>query len=136
MTFVLDGSVAIAEAFRDERTPQIDAAMDRAAAEKAYVPPIWRFEVANGLLMGVRRGRMTTEQHKAALEQYATMGLTMDPDCNNFAWSDTVRLAEKHGLTAYDASYLELALRRRLDLATLDKALARAARAEGVGLVL
>jgi predicted nucleic acid-binding protein len=136
LSFVLDGSVALANAFADERTPETNAAMDRAAAERAQVPPIWRLEVANGLLVGVRRGSMTRRLMDDVLAEFALMDLAADPDCDSHAWSDTVRLAEKHALTAYDASYLELALRRRLPLATLDGALARAARAEGVALIL
>lgn len=136
MSFVLDGSVALADAFADERTPATNATMDRAAAERAEVPPVWRLEVANGLLIGVRRGRMTKQLMADVLAEFARMDLAADPDSDAHAWSDTVRLAEQHALTAYDASYLELALRRRLPLATLDSALARAARAEGVALVL
>ena len=60
------------------------------------------------------------------------MDILQDPETGRQAWSQTIRLADLHRLTAYDASYLELALRRRLPLATLDAALARAATAEGV----
>jgi predicted nucleic acid-binding protein len=136
LSFVLDGSVALANAFADERTPETNAAMDRAAAERAPVPPIWRLEIANGLLAGARRGRMSRQTMADVLAEFTRMDLAIDPDCDAHAWSATVRLSEKHALTAYDASYLELALRRPLPLATLDAALARAARAEGVALVL
>jgi predicted nucleic acid-binding protein len=136
LSFVLDGSVALAWCFDDEATPAVDDAMLEAGAAGAWVPPLWRWEVANGLLLGTRRGRMTEAKREASIDLLQAMAVRIDPDCDAHAWSDTVRLAEKHALTAYDASYLELALRRRLPLATLDAALARAARAEGVALVL
>lgn len=134
MILVLDGSYTLAWCFEDETNPAIDATMLRAAAQGAIVPAIWRLEVANGLNAGVRRGRLTSARRDAVLAALAQMGIATDPDTDRHAWSGTVRLADAHGLTIYDASYLELAIRRNLPLATLDAALVRAA--NGVGLAV
>lgn len=132
MTLVLDGSVAIAWCFRDERTAALDSLRLHVAATSAVVPSIWPLEVANALLMGVRRGRVTPEGRDDLLQAFEQLGLEHDADTRLHAWGEINRLAGQHGLTIYDAAYLELALRRRLPLATLDTALARAAIAEGV----
>lgn len=106
------------------------------AERGAVVPSLWRLEVANGLLGAVRRGRLAVERRDALLEALLEMDIAIDAETDLHAWSGTVRLAEAHGLTAYDAAYLELAQRRRLPLATLDAALAQAAREAGVALSL
>lgn len=126
---MLDGSAALAWCFDSESTPAIEALMFRVAERGAIVPSLWRLEVANGLLVGVRRGRLTAARRDEVLATLLEMEIAIDDETDRFAWSGTVRLAEAHGLTAYDAAYLELAQRRRLPLATLDAALARAARA-------
>lgn len=106
------------------------------AERGAVVPSLWRLEVANGLLAAVRRGRLTAARRDALLAALLDMDIAIDTETDLHAWSGTVRLAEAHGLTAYDAAYLELAQRRRLPLATLDAALAQAAREAGVALSL
>lgn len=132
MTLVLDGSVAIAWCFLDERTPSVDALHVRVGQGGAIVPAIWPLEVANVLLLAVRRGRLTPANKVLAVEALLDLAILTETDTDRYVWSDITRLAEKHRLTAYDASYLELALRRRLPLATLDAALTRAATAEGI----
>lgn len=132
MTLVLDGSVAIAWCFRDERTPALDALRTRVATSSAVVPSIWPLEVANALLMGVRRGRIAAQERDHLLQAFEQLDLEHDAETRLHAWGGINRLAGQHRLTVYDACYLELALRRRLPLATLDAALARAAIAEGL----
>lgn len=135
MSLVLDGSAVLAWCFEDETTPAIDALMQRVADVGAVVPSIWRLEVANALHAGIRRGRMTSVIRDLLLEALADMPVDVDPETNRQAWTRTVRLAEQYGLTIYDASYLEVALRRSLPLASLDKALRNAAAAAGVSLL-
>lgn len=108
---------------------------DRVLSLGAIAPVIWRLEVANGLAMIRRRGRMTEEDATRALSHLSLMPIEPDPETWSRAWSDTLALAEGHRLTVYDAAYLELALRRRLPLATLDKELREAAGACGVEVV-
>jgi predicted nucleic acid-binding protein len=98
----------------------------------ATVPVIWRLEVANGLTMIRRRGLMTNDAATRALSSLALMPIEPDGETWPRAWAETGSLADTHRLTVYDAAYLELALRRGLPLATLDKELRGAAGACGV----
>lgn len=132
MSLVLDASVTIAWFFEDERTPPVVAVLDRIVESEAIVPPVWRIEVANALQMAVRRGRMVLQARAASLAQLETLAITCDEACVKHCWGRSLALADQHGLTLYDATYLELALRRRLPLATLDQKLRRAAEAEGL----
>jgi predicted nucleic acid-binding protein len=85
--------------------------------------------------MGVRRNRHDAAFRDATLADLALLPIHVDPETDRHAWGATRRMAERHGLTLYDAAYLELAQRRGLPLATLDEELREAARAEGVGLL-
>lgn len=129
--FVLDNSIAMAWSFEDEASDYADAALDRLAHTSALVPVLWPLEVANALLMGERRGRSTEAETRRWLAILASLPITIDPDSNANVWSDTLTLARGHGLTAYDAAYLELDIRRGLPLATIDKKLKKAAEAVG-----
>lgn len=135
MSLVLDGSLALSWYFEDERTDASRAVLEEVAERGALVPPHWPLEVANGLQMAVRRKRIDVAFRDRALANLATMMIEVDPECQARAWSGAVRLADAHVLTLYDAAYLELAERRRLRLATLDRSLARAAGAVGVALI-
>lgn len=82
--------------------------------------------------MGVRKGRTDAEFRDAALRDLALLPIKVDLETDRRAWHETAGLASRHGLTLYDAAYLELALRRRLPIATLDRELIAAAIAENV----
>ncbi len=135
MTLVLDSSVALAWIYADEGTERIQQLVERVIVAGAYVPTLWRLEVANSLLMAVRKGRIDAAFRDAALRDLAELNIMADLQTDVFAWSSTLRLAEKHRLTIYDAAYLELALRRALPLASLDKELRAAGDAAGVTLL-
>lgn len=132
MTLVLDASMAIAWLFEDERTDATEVVLDRVAGAGAIVPTIWKLEVASGLQAAMRRGRIDISARNAALSRLGALGIETDPETGLHAWMDTLALADRHGLTPYDASYLELAIRRRLPLATLDAALVRAGKTDGI----
>ncbi len=132
MSLVLDSSAALAWVYSGETTDAIRQVFSGLMERGAWVPAIWRFEVANVLEMGVRRGRHDAAFRDATLADMAFLPITVDPETDRHAWSATLRLAERHALTVYDAAYLELAQRRGLPLATLDAELRRAAKAEGV----
>jgi len=132
VTLVLDSSISLAWCFHDEQTPQINSILLRAARQGARAPILWRFEVANGLVVAQRRNRIQADLRKLLLAKLMGLDLELDADADGRIWSTTVELADLYGLTVYDAAYLELAQRRRLPLATLDAALARAAKAAGV----
>ena len=134
MSLVLDASLALAWYFPDETTPATEAVLDRVVEAGAVVPALWRLELANGLLVAVRRRRISAAYRNASLADLAQMQIETDPETDVHAWSVSLRLAEMHELSLYDAAYLELAQRRRLPLATLDQGLRRAA--EQLGLML
>ncbi len=135
MTLVLDSSAALAWSFVDETTPAIDDVMGQVAAVGAVVPALWRLEVANVLQIAVRRRRITAHHRDSALTILGAMDIRTDPETDRYAWSTTLRLADRFGLTVYDASYLELAQRLSLPLASLDRALRVAAIGAGVDLL-
>jgi predicted nucleic acid-binding protein len=132
VSFVVDSSAALAWVYRDETTEAISEVFARLTEGGAWVPMLWRLEVANVLEMGVRRGRHDATFRDATLADLALLPISVDPETDRQAWSATLRLAERHRLTMYGAAYLELAQRRGLPLATLDAELRDAASAEGV----
>ena len=129
---VLDSSVTLSWCFDDEATPAVDAVMRRVAAEGAVVPSLWRYEIANGLQMALRRKRIDAGFRERMLERIDLLHIQLDSDSDGYAWTASVQIASRHDLTVYDAAYLELAQRRRVDLATLDAALIGAAAVGGV----
>ena len=135
MSLVLDASLTLTWYFDDEATPGTEAVLDRVSEAGAVVPGLWRLEVANGLQSALRRGRIASEYRDEALAELAQLPIAIDADTGTYAWTTTLRLAERFGLTIYDATYLELAQRRSLSLATLDKALREAATALDVTLL-
>lgn len=132
MSLVLDSSITLAWAYSDEATQPVTQIFDLLSQGGAWVPGLWRLEVANVLEMGVRRKRHDKNFRDATLADLAQLPIQVDPQTDQQAWSATLRLAERHQLTLYDAAYLELALRRNLPLATLDEDLLRAAKAEKI----
>jgi predicted nucleic acid-binding protein len=130
--FVLDGSVALAWYFKDEAEPYADAVAAHFPGVPAIVPAIWPLEVANAVLMGERRKRSTEAQATRWLGYLGSLPIIVDDDGTSRAWSDVLRLARAQSLSAYDAAYLELALRRGLPLATLDDKLKAASATLGV----
>ena len=130
--FVLDCSIAMSWCFEDEASADADLLLDRLRGEGAIVPMLWSWEVANVLNSAVRRGRLAPGDVTARLGLLATLPIEVDPEGASRAWRETLMLAQAHSLTAYDAAYLELALRHGAELATLDKDLRVAAVALGL----
>lgn len=136
MSFVVDNSVALAWCFEDEQTPEIMAVLDRAAETGAFAPQLWPIEALNGLLMAERRGRINGSVRHRLAGFLHDLPVSVDDETAFRIWSATATLAETQRLTVYDATYLELAMRLGLPLATNDKPLATAARDVGVPLIL
>ncbi|RYD27795.1 MAG: PIN domain-containing protein [Verrucomicrobiaceae bacterium] len=136
VSFAVDTSVAITWLLHDEKTAASEALLDRLVngGEKAAAPPLLFYELANAMAMAVKRGRIGNSAKRGLLDFFGLLPVEPDGDSTRLVLSSTHLVAEKHGLTLYDASYLELALRRGLPLATNDAALIRAALAEGVRL--
>ena len=134
--FILDASVTLPWRFEDEATVWTEALLNRVArGEEVIVPAHWALEVANGLLTALRRGRVTAWQVREFCEDLAAFPIRVERAYVPEQWSAIISLAERHGLTVYDASYLELSQRYSLPLATLDRDLRKAARAASVPLV-
>ena len=132
--FVLDCSVVLAWYFPDEANSYADAVARQLSTIDAIVPSLWPLEVANGILMGERRKRSTIEQSTRWLAFLESLPITIDGEPAANALRETLTIARTHGLSAYDAAYLELAIRRRLPIATLDRRLRIAAAGSGVAL--
>jgi predicted nucleic acid-binding protein len=130
--FVLDGSVTLAWCFPDEKAPYPQAVLDSLAHARAVVPSLWPLEVANAWLVGERRNRCTQADTTHWTGFLTPLPISVDDETTARAWGDILSLARTHRLSAYDAAYLELALRRGLPLATLDGPLKAAAAATGV----
>lgn len=132
--FVLDCSIVLAWYFMDEKDPYADAVAAGLPNSTALVPSLFHLEIANNLVVGERRRRSTQAQATAFLGRLAALPIVVDAQTVQRAWTETIALARTHGLSAYDAAYLELAVRQSLPLATLDDKLKNAASALGVPL--
>jgi predicted nucleic acid-binding protein len=132
VSLVLDPSLALSWYFEDERTPTADKLLDQVVDAGAVVPSLWRLEIANGFQMAIRRKRIDAAFRDNALAQLATMPISVDPDTDTYVWTTLLQLADNFQLTAYDAAYLELAQRRKLPLATLDRRLLAACKTLGL----
>ena len=129
MPFVIDASIAGAWILPDEADTLADDCQRALLVDQAIVPAIWWFETRNLLIMSERRGRLDRTATAKALDILAVYPIVRDEQPDGPALLD---LARFHGLTAYDAAYLELAVRTKSPIATLDKRLAVAAQKENV----
>ncbi|HOB73812.1 MAG TPA: type II toxin-antitoxin system VapC family toxin [Phycisphaerae bacterium] len=134
-SFVIDASVAMAWCFLEEATPATSELLDRMETETAAVPAWWFLEVTNVLALAERRGRITPAQVAGFIALVEDFGLEVDDQAPARAFTHLLPLCRSHGLTSYDAVYLDLALRRGLPLASLDEELRAAAEACGVKLL-
>ena len=137
MTFVLDASVTMSWLLADAKPVDARYAAAVLAAMRdpnthAAVPATWGLEVTNVLARAESKALLTEAQSEAFLEMLASLQIEADLDTFSHATSDTLHLARRYRLSSYDASYLELAMRAGLPLATLDTDLAKAARKAGV----
>ncbi len=132
MSFVLDNSVALAWCFEDEQSPAVMALLDRVTETGAVAPLLWPLEALNGLLVAERRRRLNAATRAALTAFLRELPIMLELDTAERAWGEAAQLAERFRLSVYDATYLELALRRRLPLASLDQGLGEAAGAMGV----
>ena len=132
--FVLDNSVAMAWCFRDEKNPYADAVFEALETGQALAPAIWPLEAGNVLLTAERRNRIDHAGvvHFLSLFQKLSIKIEQEPPERMFA--EIVSLARTLHLTTYDASYLDLAMRTGLPIATQDKTLAKAAKKHHVAI--
>ncbi len=124
--WVLDASVTLPWFFADKATPFTEGLLDRLAAQPIWAPALWVLECANVLQSAQRRNRIDTRRRTEIVDQLSALPVRVDHEPLTFATID--RMAAAHGLSAYDAAYVELALRRSLTLVSLDVRLLAAAR--------
>jgi predicted nucleic acid-binding protein len=132
---VLDASVALGWCFKNEATEAVDRVLERLATEAAYVPAIWHLEIANVLALGERRRRITPARSAEFIALLETLAIVVDEETPSRAFGRVLDLAREERLTAYDAAYLELAMRLGLPLASKDSDLCDAAERVGVSVL-
>ncbi len=134
--WVIDASIALSWLLPDEVSDLALAVRDDLPrAEAVWVPAHWRLEVCNSLWMAERRKRLDAAGVTQAADLFLKLPVTTDPDTNDRAGRETLSLARQHGLSVYDAAYLELVLRRGTSLASLDGPLRLVAKKLGVSLL-
>jgi predicted nucleic acid-binding protein len=131
---VLDNSVIMAWCFRDVGEDYADIVLDSLVKHEALVPGIWPLEVANVLVAAERRGRLSETDSIRFLALLADLPLRVIQESPNRVTGEILALARETGLSSYDASYLDLAMREGVPLATLDQGLRKAAAKVGVEL--
>lgn len=129
---VLDCSVAVSWCFEDEASPVTDTILERVRDEGALVPALWHLELGNVLVQAERRQRLTAAATATRLALIGALPIVTDDQTPDRALREVLTLAGAEGLTTYDASYLELAMRTGLPLASRDAALVDAARRCGI----
>ena len=129
---VLDASVAVSWCLKDENDRYAIGVLEQLHDHAVTAPAIWPLEVGNSLLVAERRARMTSEDLAQALGFLLRLPVECEHQDPGHCFSVVLPIAHEHGLSAYDASYLELAMREGLPLATMDTHLAHAARKCGV----
>ncbi len=137
MSLVLDASFCLSWIFARERADQAELAdrvLQRRDQERWIVPTIWPLEVANALLVAERHAVIQARQSDNFLRKLAALRIPLDPFAGDLTQPRLLALARQHNLSAYDACYLELALRQGARLASFDRRLQLAARAEGCDL--
>lgn len=135
MRIVVDASIAVAWAARNQATALTDAAASIVVEEGALVPAHFEVEVVNSLMMLERRGNLAMTLVEQAMQDYAYLEIHVDRLPQGRVAETILPLAIRHSLTVYDAAYLELALRTGLPLATRDRDLTAAAIAAGAPLL-
>ena len=123
---VLDNSIVLSWCLADENHPIAERAMQTVIEDAAVVPGIWWYELRNALVVNERRGRLDAADTRSTLADLREMRITIDHDHDEAV---LLELSRQHGLSVYDAAYLEVALRRALPLASLDRRLRGAASA-------
>lgn len=119
--FVLDCSVALAWCLPDESNDYADNVLDLLVEQQAIVPSLWHLEVMNVLLMAQRKNRLDIDKIPLILHTLSQLSISTDSKQINISDEAFIVFAQQHQVTSYDATYLYLAKREQIPLATLDK---------------
>jgi predicted nucleic acid-binding protein len=131
---VLDCSVTMAWCFDDECDAYADAVLDALAEVEAWVPSLWPIEVANVLLVAERRERLTPADSTRFVELLGGLSIMVDDSAHERALGPVLSTGRELAISAYDATYLELAMRLGASVATRDDRLRAACVAHGIPL--
>ena len=133
--FVVDNSVVMSWCFKDETNKYADAILDRLVHSSAFVPSIWPLEVCNVLLVAERKKRLSEADSSRFLELLNELPISIEQEPAERMMMEILALARENQLSSYDASYLNLSMRRGLPIATLDISLIKAAKRTKVPIV-
>jgi len=133
--FVLDASVTLTWCFDDEEALASTALLEKSEKEPVFVPQIWTIEVGNILVNAEKNKRISYAQMMEFLSILGNLNIRIDDKTSQYGFHEILSLAHSEKLTTYDATYLELAMRLGLPLATLDKQLKKAAINVGVQII-
>jgi predicted nucleic acid-binding protein len=133
--FVIDNSVVMAWLFEDECDAYSEAILDQMMQWRAWVPVIWPLEVANVLLVAERRQRIRHRDSAQFLHYLSDLPILVESQEQIRVFNEVLALGRDHNLSTYDASYIEIALRKKLPLATRDQDMVKAAEASNIQLV-
>ena len=134
--FVVDNSVVMSWCFKDETTKYTDAILDHLEQATAFVPAVWPLEVSNVLLVAERRKRLSQADSSRFILLLLELPIIVEQESSARMLSEILALAREYKLSSYDASYLDLAMRKGLPIATTDKNLLAAARRSNVSIVI
>lgn len=135
MTFVLDCSVTIAWCFKDEENAYSDQVLELLNKSEALVPDLWLLEICNVLVLAEKHGKIKIADSTRFMELLLNLPVKIEEALNFNQASSILNISRQYHLTSYDATYLELALRKGIPLATQDHALRRASQKSGVRLI-
>ena len=131
---VVDNSIVMAWFFDDEEDSYARGVLAYLQRGKAVQPSVWPLELGNALVVAERRNRLGREHIDQFVRRLEKLSMNVEFEPAGRAIGEILALAREHQLFTYDASYLDLAMRQGLPLATLDKSLRRAAGKCGVPL--
>ncbi len=125
--FIIDNSVVMSWCFKDQANAYADSILERLIESMAYVPSVWPLEVVNVLLAAERKKYISQADSVRFISLLAELPIVVESDSPVKSMKELLGLARAHDLSSYDASYLDLAMKKGLPLATLDEKLRKAA---------
>lgn len=131
-SFVVDNSIVMSWCFKDETNQYADAVLERLSDATAFVPSIWPFEVVNVLLVAERKRRLSEADSVRFVTLLSQLPIIVEYERPEIIMADLLSLARANNLSSYDASYLNLSMRKGLPIATLDTRLIEAAKMANV----
>jgi len=134
-SFVIDNSIVMSWCFKDETSEYTDAVLNKLEYSTAFVPSIWPLEVGNVLLVAERNKRLRQADSIRFIALLSELPIIVEPESPDRMMNEIVSIARAYDLSTYDASYLDLAMRKGIPIATLDKGLLRAAKKSNVPVI-